>query len=177
MRDRSAVLCRWGASIDTIIKDAAGRAAPCRAAPSSHMARQLRQWANMNSRPELAASAGAGSQNCPSDHGRWNMSLSKSEKDRIRQLKAMGHSDRKIAQTTGHSRNTVADVLARPIDGDADNDARRREREARRQLACAAREVPWLRPQGHVSVRPLYGPQLLGTEKITGRGPASRDTH
>ena len=112
---------------------------------------------------------GQGRKNCPSDHGRWNMSLSKSEKDRIRQLKAMGHSDRKIAQTTGHSRNTVADVLARPIDGDADNDARRREREARRQLAAlAAREVPWLRPQGHVSVVPLYGPQLLGTRRLRG---------
>ena len=65
------------------------------------------------------------------------MSLSKPERDRIRQLKAEGFSQRQIAFKTGHSRNTVADVLRTPADMD---DARRREQEARRQLAAAPAE-------------------------------------
>ena len=65
------------------------------------------------------------------------MSIPKSEKDRIRQLKAEGFSQRDIARMTGHSRNTVADILGTPA---GDDDARRREREARRQLAEAPPE-------------------------------------
>jgi len=65
------------------------------------------------------------------------MSLSKSERDRIRTLHAEGFSQRQIARMTGYSRVTVARVLSTPADAD---DARTRERKARQQLAEAPPE-------------------------------------
>ena len=64
------------------------------------------------------------------------MSILKSERDEIRLLKAKGLSQRKIAWMTGHSRNTVADVLGTL----ADDDSQRHKREARRKLAEAPPE-------------------------------------
>ena len=60
------------------------------------------------------------------------MSIPESDRNEIRHLKAAGLSKRKIAQVTGHSRNTVAKVL----NGEAD-EARHRERAAREELARA----------------------------------------
>ena len=108
-------------------------------------------------------------ENSFSCHTGGSMSILKSERDEIRLLKAKGLSQRKIAWMTGHSRNTVADVLGTL----ADDDSQRHKPQIQAEVGGRdAGEVPGLWAEGHDAMSRLPGPQLLATKASDQRANA-----